>query len=179
MIDNTFVGNRPSNILISDGSNGYILNWPQNNANYSTTVVISPDSSIYFLTWSDYEAIQPLKDHWQDWQPSITAFANVSLENTHVKTARYKKLGKMLLLDLNFTTQPTNNTAGLTISLPSGIIPRDMNIYFAAPVIEGETISIGYVHTGTTDGIYLHKTTGDFTANAVVGGRFAGMFEIK
>lgn len=110
---------------------------------------------------------------------SVTAFGNVGLANTSVTTARFKRIFKTIFVDLYFITTPATPTAGLIITLPLGVTPRDTNTHFPALVSNNGNLEMGYIQTGGSDGIYLRRLGGNFSASPNTGGKFTAAFEIQ
>jgi hypothetical protein len=77
------------------------------------------------------DAIEAVEDYllsaWTNWTPTLTTQSG-SLTSYTVTTARYKELGKIIFLDVDFTI--TNNGTGATslfFSLPTGKTPKNNN----------------------------------------------------
>jgi hypothetical protein len=116
---------------------------------------------------------------WQGWTPTITCSGAMTFTVVNLYKARYKVIGKMVTVILNFE----GITAGVAsqafiVSLPSGIQAADTNQYSSAIAVDTGVDVTGYVRSGGVDGLYIGRLSGNYSIGGSNGARCSFTFEI-
>ncbi len=148
--------------------------------NYSTLVT---DPNAYA---TNVNTTQPYTQ-WTDWTPTYTPFGSMTFGTVTTTAARYKiaaangATGKTANVDFLFSgTTGGAAASGITISLPSGVIPKTTGMRVPCSVNNAGTLETGYVEYGGTDGLYLRRAnTVNFSLGANTGASCSFVMEIQ
>lgn len=141
-VDNCRVPNEAGQILIDGTSYGKFENWPEQSGSFRTTVT-APDYNA--SAWNSRSHLEDnIETAWTAYTPTVTGTGGMTISALVVNKARYKVIGKTLILGLYLTF--TTGTAGgpsVRVTLPTNI--RTLASLYAAVAIDD-----GAVHSGIT-----------------------------
>ena len=157
--------------ILSSTSIVTVVSYPEN-YNWKATLLVATGATVKYLPQA-YES-------WAGWTPTITGFGSMTFTIVNLKKATYRLNGKTCTVQLDFegTTAGTASSA-FNITLPSGVVPTDTKGFSTALAEDAGVYSIGYVQTGSTDGLYAGKLNStNYGIGTSMGAKFTFTFEI-
>lgn len=153
-------------------TNDIVVTSAQTNYDWVATINSLDGSKVTYLP-SAFEA-------WKSWTPTITPFGGMTYTVSNIYKARYRVVGKTCTVVLNFdgTTGGVASSA-FTVSLPAGIQAADVNQWSSALAVNAGANEVGYVRTGSVDGLYIGKLSGVYSIGGSNGARCSFIFEIQ
>lgn len=153
-------------------SYGQINNWPEQNGALNTKVstpALTPGTPS--STFVARQHIEDAEAGWTNWVPVVTGGGTMTINTLTIIKARYKILGKRILIKLLLTFNTATAPAALVnVTLPTNVRTLDANEYNLAWLVDNAVSSVGIARgdgSNPTSSLSVSHFAGNWTvANA-------------